>query len=351
MATLIRIKRLFNEDPTDSIVVKSKRRRIEDEAAETSGDIFTPTILKRVATVSSKEEHLEPEVLKELQKEFKKGWQLREQYKRLDKVGAHRDAARRETKQRIKNKREEAHASHRPTLSLNIITRIIPEDKGKDQQQKRGREGEKDEGANCAMKVKPEDKGKDQQQKRGREEEKDEGANCAPPPLSTVEDIKYYDTELSSKKGWLDHIRGVIQKFPDWFHKIFISQDITVKLFVTLKIFFRGLNAALNPLLPLLEVFVDEVEEHLLILISTHELSDDDDKYEDDDDENDENNWRNDYPEEDDSSDECGYVRLGSAVLKPRRNGSLKLHCSFVENDPEVPLMLYDLYCCCIPMC
>ncbi|XP_042234324.1 probable RNA polymerase II nuclear localization protein SLC7A6OS [Homarus americanus] len=276
MATLIRIKRLFNEDPTDSIVVKSKRRRIEDEAAETSGDIFTPTILKRVATVSSKEEHLEPEVLKELQKEFKKGWQLREQYKRLDKVGAHRDAARRETKQRIKNKREEAHASHRPTLSLNIITRIIPEDKGKDQQQKRGREGEKDEGANCAMKVKPEDKGKDQQQKRGREEEKDEGANCAPPPLSTVEDIKYYDTELSSKKvSDVITCNGVPMETEKFVYDIYYWPHD-----------------------------VDWMKYVCDILISTHELSDDDDKYEDDDDENDENNWRNDYPEEDDSSDE-----------------------------------------------
>lgn len=52
MATVIRIKRRLDDEPTESIVVRSKRSRVEDGTAE---DVkVLPTILKRVATVKSK---------------------------------------------------------------------------------------------------------------------------------------------------------------------------------------------------------------------------------------------------------------------------------------------------------
>lgn len=52
-----------------------------------------------------KEEQLKPELLKTVDKEYKKSWELREQYKKLGRAEGFKEAAVREAQERTKKRR------------------------------------------------------------------------------------------------------------------------------------------------------------------------------------------------------------------------------------------------------
>ncbi|XP_069187268.1 LOW QUALITY PROTEIN: probable RNA polymerase II nuclear localization protein SLC7A6OS [Procambarus clarkii] len=246
MATLIRIKRRFSEEPSPAIVVESKRLRTEATAADDSKNAV-PTILKRVATVNSKDELLKPELLKTIEKEYKKGWELREQYKKLGKPGSYRDTAKLEAKERIKNKRYMVLVKYRGNV-----------DDGEPEEVKEEK----------VMQDKKEDV---------HEADETEVVKCSPSP-SFCDQIKYYDAEfLSEDMPDVITCNGVPMESEKYVYDIFYSvtdMDWTD--------------------------YICNVQKYVA------DSSDDDDRNieDDDDDENDEDNWRNDYPEEEDSSNE-----------------------------------------------
>ncbi|KAK7078782.1 hypothetical protein SK128_007519 [Halocaridina rubra] len=81
MATLLCVKRRADEDPSEHITIKSKRARTDNKAAGTSDLSYddASTNFIRVGTVNSKDESVDHFVSESV----KKGWQRREEYKRL----------------------------------------------------------------------------------------------------------------------------------------------------------------------------------------------------------------------------------------------------------------------------
>ncbi|KAK8734496.1 hypothetical protein OTU49_005843 [Cherax quadricarinatus] len=253
MAALVRIKRRFTEEPTDSIVVKPKRLRVEGAAAADLKDV-SPAILERIATVNSKDDELKPELLQAFERKYRNNkLELQENFKKLGNVEGFRDVAKREAKERTKKNRYmivDAFRGH--------INDTEPE----------GIEGQ--------PKVK-QDKKKDLQESDGNGE-----MNSA---QSTIK-VKYFDAELQAED--VEDVitcNGVPLESEKYVYDIFYSpMDI-------------GWTE-----------YICDVQKY------DNELSDDgpelSDGYDDEDDENEESNWRNDYPEEEESpyEDEDDYL-------------------------------------------
>lgn len=252
MATIIRIKRHLDEEPTENIVIRSKRFRREnsdDAVCDTSCD-KPSTVLMRVGTVQSKEEPVEPLVIKAV----KKGFQLKDQYKKLGSETGYKNNARLEAKKRAIRKR------------YKIITqsRGIGEVQSSDGKLACAAIGEKKTDA-----------------------ENEEGAEALP---SSSTEFTYFDAVLANEVDNIITCNGVPMEAENYVYDVFYSSlpvDWT----------------------EVMEKNMCEIEKEVYEDVNN---SDSDELFEDDDDENDESNWRNDYPDYDDSpyEDEEDYLNV-----------------------------------------
>ncbi|XP_063854188.1 uncharacterized protein DDB_G0292642-like isoform X2 [Scylla paramamosain] len=124
MATLIRIKRRAAEEPLETILVRAKRRKVDEGVEGAVGGADSglrdqpAAILARVATVETKEARVDARVLQEAQK----GWQLRQRYKRLDPKEGRKEAGRREAKERERERRYQITSSFRGNITTTTTT-------------------------------------------------------------------------------------------------------------------------------------------------------------------------------------------------------------------------------------
>ncbi|XP_042875896.1 probable RNA polymerase II nuclear localization protein SLC7A6OS [Penaeus japonicus] len=250
MATIIRIKRRHDEEPTENIIIKAKRSRLEesDEAAALceSSTESNHTIMTRVGTVNSKEDDVEQHVLK-VMKDHKKGWELREQYKKLGNAQRVKAAVKEAVKNRVDSRR------------YKIVAAC------------RGIEDKADKKENCQT-----------------EKQKDKDESETAQHMST-EEFKLYDALLPEVDTKDDVItcNGVPMETEKYVYDIYYTP--------------QSVDWIEN---------ICEIEKHRIELYHGSD-SEDEDNLQDDDDENDENNWRNDYPDESDDShysDEIDYL-------------------------------------------
>lgn len=250
MATIIRIKRRHDEEPTENIIVKAKRSRVEEEdgaaALCESSPESSHTIMTRVGTVNSKEDNVQQHVLK-VMKEHKTGWQLREQYKKLGNAHSIKASVKEAVKNRVNSKR------------YKIVAAC------------RGIEDKTDQKGNCQI---------------GEKKDVDESETAV---AITTEEYKLYDAmlpEIDTKEDVIT-CNGIPMETEKYVYDIYYTP--------------QSVDWIEN---------ICEIEKHHLQLYNGSD-SEDEDALQDDDDENDENNWRNDYPDESDDShysDEIDYL-------------------------------------------
>lgn len=254
MATVIRIKRRLHEEPTENIIIKAKRSRNESTGDEDqSGD--NAAVLTRVGTVESKDDPLEPLV----KTAIKKGWELRQNYKRLGSDVSFRNKSSQDAKKRAVTKRY----------------KIISQSRGIGEPP----EPDKDDVATVEKTVTDKDL---------------KGAEAL--PADSME-FTYFDAVLANEKEDIITCNGVPMESEQYVYDVFYStQPVNWE--------------------DIMEQNACRIERELFESFTDSES---DDQYEDDDDENEEENWRNDYPDYDDSPYEDEEDYLNSQIRKTYR--------------------------------
>lgn len=274
MRTLIRIKRRLGEEPVENIVVKPKRLRIcQIEGAAAADPNIPASVLKRVATVESKEEQLGVEVLKTAEKRYLEGCEVQLLYKRQRKSGFE-DLIKHETKDRTSYNRYMVRASHQG----DIVGVDLGKEKGVEAKEGKHKKTTADG-----------DKKKDSQKSENVGKVDDSSL------VSTADEVKYLDAELNHKADDVITCNGKPMESEKYVYDIYYSPTST--------------NWA---------DYVCDVQKYMYD--STDDTCVNFGDYEDDDDENAEDNWRNDYPDEEDDDeffeDEDEY--LNRSLLKSR---------------------------------
>ncbi|XP_064114876.1 probable RNA polymerase II nuclear localization protein SLC7A6OS [Macrobrachium nipponense] len=254
MATVIRIKRRLDEEPTENIIIKAKRSRNESTGDEDqSGDRVA--VLTRVGTVESRDDPLESLV----KTAIKKGWELRQNYKKLGSDVSYKEKSSQEAKKRAVTKRY----------------KIISQSRGIGEPS----EPDKDDVATEEKTVANKDA---------------TGAEAL--PVDSME-LTYFDAVLANEMDDIITCNGVPMESEQHVYDVFYStQPVNWE--------------------DVMEQNVCRIERELFESVTESES---DDQYEDDDDENEEENWRNDYPDYDDSPYEDEEDYLNSQIRKTNK--------------------------------
>ncbi|XP_068227540.1 probable RNA polymerase II nuclear localization protein SLC7A6OS [Palaemon carinicauda] len=273
MATVIRIKRRLDEEPTENIVLKAKKSRKESLVeGESDKAEDAAAVLVRVGTVESKEEPLEPLV----KKAIKRGWELRENYKKLGSGVSYKSKSSSDAKRRAVSKRY----------------KIVSQNRGLGEPPVPNEEG---------LSIATEEKtilNKDVK-----------GAEAL--PVDSME-FTYFDAVLASEKEDIITCNGVPMESESYVYDVFYST--------------RPVNWE-----DVMDQNICRIEREVFESFTD---SDSDENFDDEDDENEEENWRNDYPDYDDSplEDEDDYL---NAQIRKANIKKYESDESYDEGDYE----------------
>lgn len=219
-----------------------------------------PAVLERVATVDSKDAGIEPRMLKE----YRKGWEMRQTYKRLRPSEGWKDAGRRDAKERGKLQRYMITSAFRDLSATTTTTTSSTAEDSK-----------------TAAAASSNSKNSNKETEQG----------------ETEEELEYYDTQIRCGQEDIITCNG---------------EPMTSEKFVYDLYYYPHKMDWTEFVCEQNKFIADENEEE-------------DEEEDEDEDENAESNWRNEYPEEEDDEDEEDDMDDYDYIERPRmRRGLLK---------------------------